>query len=138
LIWARLRYGRHRDRPGRNPSRLGHRHANAADIPVAITLRDLIRTRVREEIARANAEPSAEARTLVEPVDAERTLNGYRLREPRRIDWEKQADVALEGFGRNGFFVLVGGRQVDDLDQELELAADSDIRFVKLTPLVGG
>jgi hypothetical protein len=109
-----------------------------ADIPVAITLCDLIRTRVREEIARANAEPSAEARTLVEPVDAERTLNGYRLREPRRIDWEKQADVALEGFERNGFFVLVGGRQVDDLDQELELAADSDIRFVKLTPLVGG
>jgi hypothetical protein len=109
-----------------------------ADIPVAITLRDLIRTRVREEVARANAEPRGEARTLVEPVDAERTLSGYRLREPRRIDWEKQADVALDAFQRNGFFVLVGGRQVEDLDEELALGADTEIRFVKLTPLVGG
>ena len=108
------------------------------DVPAAITLRDLIRTRVREEVARANADPRGELRTLVEPVDAERTLNGYRLREPRRVDWKQQADVALEAFGRNGFFVLVGGRQVADLDQELDLDADTDIRFVKLTPLVGG
>jgi hypothetical protein len=108
------------------------------EIPAALTLRDLIRTRVREEVARANAAPGRELRTLVEPVDAERTLNGYRLREPRRLDWEKQAEVAVEAFGRNRFFVLVGGRQVDDLDEELELDADSEIRFLKLTPLVGG
>jgi hypothetical protein len=108
------------------------------EIPAALTLRDLIRTRVREEVARANAAPGRELRTLVEPVDAERTLNGYRLREPRRLDWEKQAEVAVEAFGRNGFFVLVGGRQVDDLDEELELGADTEIRFLKLTPLVGG
>lgn len=108
------------------------------DIPAAITLRDLIRTRVREEVARANAAPGREVRTLVEPVEAERTLNGYRLREPRRIDWERQADVALEAFERNGFFVIVGGRQVESLDEELALGADTDVRFVKLTPLVGG
>jgi hypothetical protein len=108
------------------------------DVPAAITLRDLIRTRVREEVARVNAAPGQEVRTLVEPVDAERTLNGYRVRGPRRVDWERQADVALEAFGRNGFFVLVGGRQVEDLEEELELDADTEIRFVKLTPLVGG
>ena len=108
------------------------------DIPAALTLRDLISTRVREEVARANAAPGGEFRALVEPVDAERTLNGFRLREPRHVDCEQQADVALEAFGRNGFFVLVGGRQVDDLDEELELGADTDIRFLKLTPLVGG
>lgn len=109
-----------------------------SDIPAAISLRDLIRTRVRDEVARANAAPGRELRTLVEPVDAERTLNGYHLREQRHIDWEKQADVALRAFRRNGFFVLVGGRQVEDLDEELELHADTDIRFLKLTPLVGG
>lgn len=108
------------------------------EIPSALTVRELIRTRVREEVARANAAPGGELRTLVEPVDAERTLNGFRLRKPRRLDWEKQADVAVEAFGRNGFFVLVGGRQVEDLDEELELDADTEIRFVKLTPLVGG
>ena len=108
------------------------------DVPAAITLRDLIRTRVREEVARVNAAPGREVRTLVQPVDAERTLNGYRMREPRRLDWERQAQVALEAFERNRFFVLVGGRQVVDLEEELELDADTEIRFVKLTPLVGG
>ena len=29
---------------------------------------------------------------------------------------------------RNAFFVLVGDRQVDDLDEELELTADTEIR----------
>ena len=107
------------------------------DIPAALTLRDLIRTRVREEVAKANA-TAGEFRTLVQPVDAEVTLNGYRLPAGRTIDWEKQADKAEDVFRRNGFFVLVNGRQVEDLDEELELTADSEIRFVKLTPLVGG
>ena len=108
------------------------------DIPATITLRDLIRTRVREEVAKANANSGAEFRTLVQPVDAEVTLNGYRLPRGRTIDWREQADKAEEAFGRNGFFVLVDGRQVEELDEELALTADSDVRFVKLTPLVGG
>lgn len=108
------------------------------DIPSRITLRDLIRTRVREEIAKYNSAPSRDFRTLVQPVGAEVTLNGYRFKEPRRLDWRKQADVAEDAFLRNGFFVLVGDRQIDDLDMELELDADTDVRFVKLTPLVGG
>ncbi|TDW86239.1 hypothetical protein EV647_6319 [Kribbella sp. VKM Ac-2566] len=81
-----------------------------------ITLRDLVRTRVREEVARLNAEPD----------------------QQRHLDWEQQADRAIEAFGRNGFFVLVDDRQVTELDEELELTADSDIRFVRLVQLVGG
>lgn len=108
------------------------------DVPSRITLRDLIRTRVREEVAAYNSEPTREFRTLVQPTDAEVTLNGYRLKEPRRLDWEKQADTAEDAFLRNAFFVLVGDRQVEELEEELELDADTDIRFVKLTPLVGG
>ena len=110
------------------------------DVPAALTLRDLIRTRVREEVAKANAAVAAGAsfRTLVQPVDAEVTLNGYRLKTGRTIDWERQADKAEEAFLRNGFFVLVDGRQVVELDEELALTAGSDIRFVRLTPLVGG
>src|SRR4051812_44666910 len=83
------------------------------------TLRDLIRTRVREEVARYNADRSEVFRGLVRPVDAEEERNGYRLRTPRALDWEKQARVAEDSFARNGFFVLVGGRQVNELDAEL-------------------
>ena len=93
---------------------------------------------MREEVAKHNSDPGREVRTLVQPVGAEVALNGYRLREPRRLDWRKQADAAEEAFGRNGFFVIVGGRQVEELDEELDLEADTEIRFVKLTPLVGG
>jgi hypothetical protein len=93
---------------------------------------------VREEVARYNAEQGDLFIGLVQPTDAEQELNGWRLRAPRRISWEEQADVAEEAFGRNGFFVLVGDRQVDDLDEELALTADTDVAFVRLTPLVGG
>jgi hypothetical protein len=103
-----------------------------------VTLRELIRTRVREEVAKVNAEPDREFRTLVRPTDAEERLNGFRLRRAKRVRWERQAKVAEEGFRRNAFFVLVDGRQVEDLDDELHLTADSDVRFVKLVPLVGG
>ena len=102
------------------------------------TLRDLIRTRVRDEGAEINLAPKPIFNGLVQPVGAEETLNGYRLEKARTIDWERQADAAEEAFARNGFFVIVGDRQVDDLDEQLELDPDTEIRFVRLTPLVGG
>lgn len=70
------------------------------------TLRDLIRTRIREEVARYNSSPGEWFNGLVRPTDAEEDANGYRLRKPRRLDWERQAQVAEEAFGRNGFFVI--------------------------------
>jgi len=41
-------------------------------------------------------------------------------------------------FERNGFFVLVGDRQVTNLDDPVSLTGNPEISFVKLTPLVGG
>lgn len=108
------------------------------DIPAAITLRDLVRTRVREEVARYNAAPRDVFEGLVMPEGAEPARDGYAMVRPRRVDWERQADRALEAFGRNGFFVLVDDRQVTELDERLALTPDSDIRFVRLVQLVGG
>jgi hypothetical protein len=102
------------------------------------TLRDLIRTRVRDEVARYNAAPQPIFRGLVMPEDGVPTEEGFRLPRKRPLRWEQQADRAIDAFGRNGFFVLVDDRQVTDLDEELELTADSDIRFVRLVQLVGG
>jgi hypothetical protein len=108
------------------------------DMPDRVSVRDLIRTRVREEVARANANRSEATSLLVAPVDAEKTLNGYRLRAERLIDWERQAEVAVEAFEQQRFFVFVDGRQVEALDDEVALGADSEVRFLRLTPLVGG
>lgn len=109
-----------------------------ANIPDRTTLRDLIRTRVREEVAAYNLKPLTQFKGLVMPEGAQQTPDGFTLERPRRIDWEKQADAAIAAFERNGFFVLVGGKQMTDLDAELDLKADSDLRFVRLVPLIGG
>jgi hypothetical protein len=107
-----------------------------------ITLRDLVRTRVREEVARYNSQRDDGGGDifagLVMPAGAEPTRDGFRMPGRRFIDWEQQADRAVLAFTKNGFFVLVGGRQVTDPDEELDLTADSGIRFVRLVQLVGG
>lgn len=109
-----------------------------AGLPEWMTIRELIRVRVREEVARYNARPSDHFNGLVRPDEAEVELNGYRLREPRRIDWERQAEIAERAFLSNGFFVLAGDRQVEDLDEFVDLTVDPGLVFIKLVALVGG
>ena len=108
------------------------------NVPDRITLRDLIRLRVREEVARYNLAPGLEFAGLVQPDGASPGRHGYVMPAPRRIEWERQADIAIDSFLRNGFFVMVNGRQETELDHEIALGADLDVGFIKLTPLVGG
>jgi len=103
-----------------------------------ITARELIRKRVYEEVREYNAKAPEYFRGLVQPTDAEKVLNGYKLRKRRRIDWELQYEKALEAFQRNGFFILVDDRQVDSPDDEIEIKIGTEVSFVKLVPLVGG
>jgi hypothetical protein len=74
----------------------------------------------------------------VQPTDAEQTLNGFRVRDHRQIDWKQQSERACDAFERNGFFVLVDDRQPDSLDEEITVGPDTRVSFVKLVPLVGG
>ena len=71
-----------------------------------------------------------------------------RLRPPRAWQLPETAplpqgqaaalETALDAFQRNGFFVLVDDRQVEGLDEEIEIRLNTTISFVKLVPLVGG
>ncbi|MFC3578397.1 hypothetical protein ACFOZ0_35090 [Streptomyces yaanensis] len=103
-----------------------------------LTVRELIRRRVFQEVAEYNARTPGVFQGLVQPEDAERVLNGYALRTPRRIDPEAQTELALKAFAGNGFLVLVGDRQVTELDDEVELGFGTEVTFLKLVPLVGG
>lgn len=103
-----------------------------------LTVRELIRRRVFQEVAEYNARTPEVFQGLVQPQDAERVLNGYANRTARRIDPEAQTELALKAFAGNGFLVLVGERQVTDLDAEIELALGTEITFLKLVALVGG
>ena len=106
-----------------------------------ITVRELIRERVYQEVSEYNFRSRREGglfRGLVQPTDAERTLNGFRGPKDRDIDWEAQYDRAIDAFGRNGFFILVDDRQAETLDETIEVNPSTHVSFVKLMPLVGG
>jgi len=103
-----------------------------------LTVRELIRARIYQEVQDYNRKEPEFFRGLVEPTNAERVLNGFKLKAKRKIDWQEQYEKALEAFERNGFFVLVGNRQAESLDQQFEVKVDTEVSFVKLVPLVGG
>ena len=103
-----------------------------------MTVRELIRARIYQEVQDYNQKQPEYFRGLVEPTKAERVLNGYKLKPKRQIDWQEQYNRALSAFERNGFFVLVGDKQAENLDHEFEVKVDTEVSFVKLVPLVGG
>ncbi|BBM83807.1 hypothetical protein [Candidatus Uabimicrobium amorphum] len=103
-----------------------------------ITLRELIRRRVYQEVKDYNNSTPGYFQGLVQPKEAEKVLNGYKLREKRKIDWEQQYKLAIDAFTQNGYFVLVDHQQIEDLDTQIELRVDTEVCFIKLVPLVGG
>ncbi len=103
-----------------------------------ITVRELIERRVTQEVEEYNRSQPEYFQGLVQPTDAERVLNGYRLRKKRQLDAAEQRARAIEAFGHLGFFVLVDDRQVDTLDDEITVTPRTEVSFVKLVPLVGG
>jgi hypothetical protein len=103
-----------------------------------VTVRELIRSRVYQEVQDYNRRQTAEFRGLVQPEGAERTLNGWKLKKPRTLDWNRQFDKAVEAFGANQVLILVNDRQAESLDDEFEVRPDTVVTFLRLTPLVGG
>ena len=54
-----------------------------------ITVRQLIRSRVYQEVHDYNTKQPEYFRGLVQPSDAEKTLNGYKIRKARRVNWKE-------------------------------------------------
>jgi hypothetical protein len=103
-----------------------------------ITVRDLIRERVRHEVEEYNRRKPDTFRGLIQPTASERTLNGYKLKQPRMIDVDMQLARAIEGFAGNQIIMLVDDRQVESLDEEIVIQPDTRVTFLRVTPLVGG
>jgi hypothetical protein len=101
-----------------------------------LTLREIIRLRVQQEVARFNEAEYEVFRGLVQPEESERILNGVRTRPI--LDWQKQSAKAIAAFQGNGFLVLLDDRQIVDLDERLDITSRSKITFLRLVPLIGG
>lgn len=103
-----------------------------------ITIRELIRSRVHQEVQDYNRRQPQVFRGLVQPTDAEIALNGFTLRKPRTLDWKKQYDKAIEAFETNGILILIDDKQAESLDEEIVIGPQTRVSFLRLTMLVGG
>jgi hypothetical protein len=102
------------------------------------SLREIIRSRIYQEVQDHNQQSPEIYHGIVAPSECEQTLNGFKVKKGRRIDWEDQFTRALDAFGRNRFFVLVGKTQAMGLDDTFVVTPETEITFIKLVPLVGG
>ncbi len=102
------------------------------------TVKDIIAARVTEEVNAYNNKATDYFRGLIQPSEAEQTLNGFKMKKRAHVDAEKQVYIALNAFQRNGFFVFINDRQAEELDEPVQLTDSTKVSFLKLTPLVGG
>ncbi|WP_324026039.1 hypothetical protein QSV08_01790 [Maribacter sp. BPC-D8] len=103
------------------------------------TVKELISARVESEVNAYNDKLPEYFKGLIQPSEAEKTLNGFKLKNRgKQIDVEKQILVALDAFQKNGYFILIDNKQAEDLEQEVLVSTSTEIAFVKLTQLVGG
>lgn len=103
-----------------------------------ITIRELIRSRVYQEVQDYNRSRADVFRGFIQPEGAEKALNGWKLKKPRQLDWKKQFDRGVEAFEKNQVLILVNDRQAECLDDEIEVGPETRVTFLRLTPLVGG
>ena len=104
----------------------------------SISIEEIIKERVYQEVNAYNVQQPAYFKGLVQPTEAEKVLNGYKLRKTKYIDPEKQYYLALDAFKKNQFFVLVNNQQVTELKTVISLKKINEVSFLKLVPLVGG
>jgi hypothetical protein len=103
-----------------------------------LTVRELIKSRVYQEVQDYNRRQPAEFQGLVQPADSERTASGCRLKKPRQLDWHEQFNRAVEAFEANQILILINDKQADSLDQEFDVTPGTEVTFLRLTLLVGG
>lgn len=102
------------------------------------TVKDVITARVASEVNAYNNKLPEYFKGLIRPTDSEKTLNGFKLKNRKKIDIEAQTFIAFDAFQKNGYLVLIDDQQAETLEQEVLITSTTTISFVKLTPLVGG
>jgi hypothetical protein len=109
------------------------------DVPTdRVTVKELIEMRIQSEVEKHNSNQQPVFNGLVQPTETEEELNGYRFKQLKQIDWQKQYDAAIKAFKANRIIVLIDDRQVEDLDQEFVIDHTTEVSFLKIVPLVGG
>jgi len=101
-----------------------------------VTVRELLRSRVHQQIKDRNIQRRGALAGIVEPSAAEQQLNGPRTAST--LDWKPFFERAADAFSRNLILVIVDECQMESLDQTVQLRPGSEVVFMRLTPLAGG
>ena len=103
-----------------------------------VTVRELIRSRVYQEVQDFNLKNHQVFRGFIQPEESEKVLNGWKLKQPRLLDWKKQFDLAIEAFETSRILILINDRQAESLEEEFTVDPQTRVSFLRLTLLVGG
>ncbi len=101
------------------------------------TLREIIRSRIYQDINEYNARRRTQQLCLIPPMLCQsqgKTGTGDRP----RLDWQAQYEHAIKAFEKKSYIVIVDDKQVTQLDSPVQLTSESCVTFFKLVPLVGG
>lgn len=102
------------------------------------TVRELLRSRVHQQIKDHNVRRFGAFKGIIECGEIEALLNEDRLSKHRNVDWKPYFDRAVEAYQRNQILILVGDRQTESLEEQVQIQPGTEIVFMRLTPLVGG
>ena len=104
-----------------------------------ITLRELIKSRVYQEVKDANTANNAIPIAIVQFTETEQELNNPKPRKKQKtIDFQEQYDKAIKAFEMGRYFVLVDDFQPAELDDKITLKPDTTVNFIRLVYLAGG
>ena len=101
-----------------------------------ITIHELIRSRVYQEVQDHNQDQPEVYNGLVVPTNAEQSLNGVKVKRP--LDWKKQVEIALSAFENKQMLILIDDHQAQSLDEVIEIEPTTKVAFLRLVLLVGG
>lgn len=112
-----------------------------------ITLAELIQQKVAAKVKQINIDFNKNEGTISSFLltKEEKALNKHAVKKGMQrntgdghYDEERKGYEALAAFQRNAFFVIIDGKQREDLKEALLLSKSSEVLFIKLMPLVGG
>lgn len=122
----------------RDLSRTGHElgGAEVGGLSATTSLRDILRIRIRSEVARYNAAPGTVFDGLVQPADAVRHRDGHHLATPRPLDPDRLVTAAEEAVAAGVLGFLLEGDFVTELDRDIHVDDHEELVLVLQRPVV--
>ncbi len=96
-----------------------------------ISVRELIKMRVYQEVKTYNSHRTGCFRGLVGPKKSEEVLNGYVIKPWKKIDPDRLYKNTILAFRHKRFKIFVNGNVIDDLDECVFPSPILTISFLK-------